>query len=470
MKDSRFIQGNLLSLGLSRRVLGSPWFPIAFQAAFLLLGAALVWNGWGIGAGLQDQDLKILRKTNLTVLAVWGLWWPGMILIVLGFGRLWCTVCPMELASRVGRWAGFRLGTARLPLGRFLRAGWFVFGAYVVLQVLVAGLSLHRIPHGTALLVLALGGLAFGAGLGFVEERAFCKTLCPAAGLLSVYGRHARLQLGKVDGGTCESCTTKDCVKLENRDHFDARSCPSLLRPFERHPSDGCVLCFQCAKACPHGNLGYGSLSAEASSYHARPLKPSEAAFVLVAAGFVSHEVMGEVPLLDALFHWAPSQLARLLAPLGFGWCEALWFLALFPALFWSMALLVGWAAGEGGRVGPRLLVMAGAAAPVVALAHLAKALAKIGSWGGYLPMALQDPTGLAAMRSLARHHVADPGVWWGIPALGRVLFLGVAALALGSLRRPRRRLEGDFLPSHRIGFTSATFLYLGILFSWLWV
>jgi len=76
--------------------------------------------------------------------------------------------------------------------------------------------------------------------------------------------------------GVCKSCRTKDCVAQKNRYRFDKRGCPSLLQPFNRKQSDGCVLCFQCAKVCPYGNLGFGLLRGEASSRKHRLLRPFE--------------------------------------------------------------------------------------------------------------------------------------------------------------------------------------------------
>jgi polyferredoxin len=146
-------------------------------------------NGWGVGADTPAAELRTLRKTNLTTLVVWGLWWPGMIAAALVLGRAWCTVCPMELVNRIGDALGKRLPIARLPLGRALRAGWVVVAAYLCLQLLVAGASVHRVPHYTALLLLALLGTALAAGLVFREPRSFCKGSARRARSSPVYGR-----------------------------------------------------------------------------------------------------------------------------------------------------------------------------------------------------------------------------------------------------------------------------------------
>lgn len=463
----RGVSFNVVTWVGTRRLMASPWFPVGLQVLALVVMAWLALNGWGIGRDTPEKGLMTLRKTNLTTLAVWGLWWPGMIALAIVAGRLWCTVCPMELVSRFGRAVGERLGWTRLPMGRALRAGWIILAAYVVLQFLVAGLSIHRVPHYTSLFLLVLGSLAVVTGVFFREERAFCKSFCPAAALLSVYGRFTRMQLDKVDSDACESCTTKDCVRAVNRDRFDARSCPSLIRPFDRNPSDGCVLCFQCAKVCPMANIGFGIVSAEAGSRRQQLLKPFETGFVLIAAGFVAHEVIGEVNWLDALFHRVPLALKGGLPGIAFGWLEALWFLALFPLAFWSLTLLASRLTGHRGPMGEHLRAIATGAAPVIALAHLAKALAKVGSWGGFAPLALHDTIGLNTLAALSRGQISAPTSLWGLSVLGWMILVGMAVLGWRSITWLRRHPEKSHLPGLRIGFAGAATLFAAVLLVW---
>lgn len=458
---------NLLQKVAFRRLLGSSAFPVTFQALALVSMALLALNGWGVGSDQPPKALMVLRKTNLTTLVVWGIWWPGMIALALLAGRVWCTVCPMELASRMGRGIGRSLGLTRLPTGPLLRAGWITLVAYGVLQLLVAGLALHRVPHYTSILLLTLGALALGTGLFFREARTFCKAFCPATALLSVYGRFTRLQLDKVDPDTCATCATRDCVAPSNGGPFRARSCPSLIRPYDRNPSDGCVLCFQCAKVCPKENFGFGLVGAEAGSRRRQLLKPFEAGFVLIAAGFVAHEVIGEVKWIDALFHRVPAALQRGIPGIGFGWFEAVWFLVLFPLAFWMLVVLGSRLGGYRGPLGEHLRAVATGAAPVIALAHLAKALAKIGSWGGFTPLALADPAGLATLAALSAGQKAAPGALWGLSTLGLLILGGMVILGWRSIRWLREHPERTHLPGLRAGFAGAAALYSGVMILW---
>ncbi len=458
---------DLLAYGPVRRLVQRPALGIALQGASLAAAAALVAAGLGIGAGVPAAELLTLRKTNLATLVVWGLWWPALIVAALAFGRAWCAACPMELLNRAGDALARRVGLPRARLGATVRAGWLIVVLYVVLQLLVAGFSIHRVPHFTALVLLALAATALGTGLLFRDPRSFCRGFCPAGALLSVYGRHAPLRLQPRDPGVCAACATRDCLHDPSAPAGSRRGCPSLLRPFEPSPGEPCVLCFECVRACPRENLGFGvaarndaaslppgtSLPPAASLPAAWPrpasrpplLRPSDAAFVMVALGFVAHETVGEVPWLEAAFHAAPQRAAALAGSGGgFGWWEATWFLAVFPALVWAGVALVARLVARvdaprpgAGRAGWRDLLTsaATAAAPAVAVAHVAKALAKSASWAGYLPLALSDPRGMRSAAALAAGTLPGPARLLELRWVGALVLLLLAGFAVFTWR-----------------------------------
>jgi len=325
---------------------------------------------------------------------------------------------------------------------------------------------MHRVPHYTVILLLVLLGGAFVTGLVFREPRSFCKAFCPAGALLSVYGRFTPIQLEARDPSVCERCPTKDCTRDENRYRFDKRSCPSLLRPFHRDASDGCVLCLQCAKVCPYDNMGVGLVVPGAPVRRKGLLKPYEAAFVMVALGFVAHEVIGEVKWLDAMFHFVPEQLAALVPAVRFGWFEALWFLVLFPLAVWAAVAVAGHLAGH--RAGLRSLVLAAAtgAAPVVAVAHLAKAAAKLTSWGGFLPLSLRDPQGIDMLHELAEGTAAAPAAMVGLTALGWVMLAATLVVAWRA-GRWSRQVPAESAMAAKVGLAGAATLFTSMLAIW---
>ena len=465
---SSLLRYDLLRTRAGRFLLRSPAFPIALQAMALAGVITLIGVGVGIGADRPAVELMTLRKTNLSTLGIWGLWWPGMIAVAVTFGRAWCTVCPMELVNRVGNTLARTVGWPTAHLSRFLRTGWMIVLIYLALQLLVAGLSIHRVPHLTAVFLMVLLGGAFATGLVFREQRSFCKAFCPAGALLSVYGRSTPFQLEMRDPAVCARCLTKDCVRAEHRHRFDRRSCPSLLRPFDRTASDGCVLCLQCAKVCPHDNVGVGLVALRAPIRRRVLLRPFEAAFVMVALGFVSHEVVGEVAWLEAGFHFVPTAMSAYVPFVSFGWLEALWFLALFPMAVW--VVIAAFAQVLGHRQGLRSVLLAAAtgAAPVVAIAHLAKAAAKVAAWGGFLPLALRDPYGAGTAQRLGDHALAYPPELLSLRVVGWAV-LPVLALVAWRAWRCRRELASDAVPGVAAGALGASLLFSTVLTIWSW-
>ncbi|HEY3357467.1 MAG TPA: 4Fe-4S binding protein [Polyangia bacterium] len=456
------LRWDVLRLPGARWLLARAWLPVGLQAVALVVLGALVVNGWGVGQDATPARLLTLRKTNLTTLFVWGLFWPGLVVLTLLVGRVWCTVCPLELMSRGGGWLGRRLGLAGLAVPPWLRAGWAAVLGYGVLQLFVAGVALHRVPHFTSLMLLALGGLAVVAGVALREPRAFCATLCPVAPLLGVYGRFTPVQLEVRDAAVCASCASRDCVRAEHRARFDRRSCPSLLQPHARGPSDGCVLCLQCAKVCPTANVGFGVAAATATVRRPALLRPAEAAFVAIAAGFVIRELMLEVKWLERLFAAVPTAISTAVH-VGFGWIEALWFLVLVPAALWGLLVLLGRVLRDRGGAGRLLLALTTAAAPVIVVAHMAKSLAKLGGWAGFLPLALRDPRGLATFDALGAHRLAAPGRLYGLAAAGGVVLVALAATAVVAWRRAPRESR---VPA-RAGVAVLAALFLAIIGAW---
>ncbi len=466
IKQTNFLTFDVLARGPLRALVRWSGFPVVFQMISLGGVAALAANGLGHGTDMKPDELMSFRKTNLTTLFVWGLWWPGMVALALAFGRAWCTVCPMELVNRIGDTLARKVSWPRVRMGRLLRAGWITLLLYLAMQLMVSGISIHRVPHFTSILLLALFGLALATGMAFRRPRSFCLGFCPASALLSVYGRFTPLKLSEKAPAICDDCKTRDCVKKTNRFRFDRRSCPSLLQPFSREPSDACVLCLQCVKVCPSDNMGLGVVSQDASVRKKGLLRPFEATFVMLALGFVAHEVIGEVKWLDRYFHWLPDQAHAVFPTVPFGWLEAAWFLVVFPLAVWAVVAVASRVLGH--QTGARSLLLSAAtgAAPVVAVAHLAKAVAKLSSWGGYLPAALRDPAGEETFRAIANQTLASPDRLVDLSLLGWVMLAGIVIVGWRAWRWAGA-LPAESVPAARASFLMTAVLFASVLVVW---
>ncbi len=425
------VRWNLLAAPPARWALRSPLFPVALQAVALAALCLLAANGLS-GGSASAAELLVLRRANLTTLVVWGLWWPAMIAVALTLGRLWCMVCPLELANRLGETVARRLGKRRARMPGPFREGWSALAVYVSLQVLTAGVAMDSSPRATGLLLPVLVGLAVGAGLLFRSPRSFCRALCPASPLLAVYSRFTPVQLDVAKPEVCAHCKSKDCVRTDLRHRFDGRSCPSALRPYERRQLDGCVACLQCAKVCPKQNVALGLVHRSAPSRKLERLAPFTAAYLAVDTGFVANEIIEDVPWLEGPFHFVPGVLTGVLPHFGSGWLEALWFLALFPALLWGTVAVLAYARGHCGPLGSLLVSATTAAAPVIALAHLAKAVNKAAGWSAWLPAALANPSGRSALVGEVAARPPVTAVW----VVGALALAVAAAFCAGSWRR----------------------------------
>lgn len=166
----------------SRLIVGLQWVVIGFYALLVAVPAFLP---------LPPQGATIVGNLTLFAqFAFWGLWWPGVILATLLFGRVWCGVlCPegalAEFASRHGR------GKA---IPRWLRwAGW-PFVAFVATTVYGQMISVYEYPK-AALLVLG-GSTVAAVVVGFLYgrgKRVWCRYLCPVSGVFALLARVAPL-------------------------------------------------------------------------------------------------------------------------------------------------------------------------------------------------------------------------------------------------------------------------------------
>lgn len=439
MEDRRGPSGyDLLQVRPIRALLLWDGFPYIFQVLMLALLVALAVLGNGRSAP-EGVPAKLYAKNHLTTLLVWGLWWPSMIWLAVLAGRVWCAVCPLELVANVTERLGRRLGLRQRVLSRWMRGGALTVVLYLLLQLLVAGASLHRVPAYTSLFLWSVLALAAVVGLLW-RDRAFCRGFCPVGMLLRTYGRGGCLAIRPRVPTACGGCESKGCVLAARRTLPDARSCPSLLNPAKLHQSTDCLLCGQCLKSCGPGNMGLlvrPLFAAEDARDAVAPWPVT--AFVMVASGFVLSEICTEWPAAQALFQHLPEQAAATVGwEAGAGWLEGLWTLLVVPLLLWAALGGVTVLLGGVRNVFDAWRRLALPVAVVVAAGHMSKGLAKFVSWVGHLPDALAQPDGMASSLAMAAKVLDKPTALLPIGAvstLGLGLVLGGTLLACREAR-----------------------------------
>ena len=441
-------------------------FPYVFQATLLAFFVLMAVFAWGVYPP-EGINNKLFAKSNLVTLLVWGLWWPAMVWTAVLLGRVWCAVCPLELVSNITERFGRASGVKQRILGRWLRSGARIVGLYALIQILVAGASLHRTPAYTSFFLWGLLGTAALTGF-FFRDRAFCRGFCPVGLLLGTYGRGAMLAMRPASGERCAACTGKDCVRACNRNKADARSCPSLLNPARLKSNADCLVCGQCVKVCEPDNMGL---------FLRRPFHSADAReaiaswpvtlFVMLVSGFVISELLSEWKAAQAVFLWMPEEVASLLGATQYaGWIEGIWTLCVVPSIVWAvlggLVVLVRGASGlvEAWR---RLAIPL---AVVIAFAHMCKGLAKVVSWVGFLPLAASDPVGAVTAQAITAKALPQPASLLPmivVSLLAMVLVITAAYFAVRELRLA----QGEMHRRYRLPVLVLASCFLFIVFGW---
>jgi hypothetical protein len=186
-------------------------------------------------------------------------------------------------------------------------------------------------------------------------------------------------------------------------------------------------------------------------------------------AGFVTYEIAGEVKWVKEVFLSAPHYAAAFLPPMNFGWLKATWMLFVFPLLIWSLAGMSAFLLGYRGNIRDLAIDMATGSALVVAVMHLAKGLAKLSSWGLYLPLALKEPSGVDAAEAIINRSMPQPGSIVSLEFLGWIMILALLFAARKSVKWINVTCS-ESPEAARMGILVPFILYLAIQLAWIGV
>lgn len=221
-----------------------PWLERAVAKGALLRVAkgavALAFAGI-VAACLLAPSLPAGRIANVMV---WGLWWPGLVVTLLLFGRAWCAVCPLSTAAEgVQRAAGLeREAPAFLKhAGPGLALVGFVA---IVWAEQAAHMTWYPVRTAILLLTLAATAVVFG---WLYQRHAWCRYVCPlgAMGAVLSVGSALRVKARKEVCGA--SCTGHECYKGSEQ----APGCPMFSHALYLTSGQHCKLCLACLRSCP---------------------------------------------------------------------------------------------------------------------------------------------------------------------------------------------------------------------------
>lgn len=245
--------------------------------------------------------------SNLTLFAqfvFWGLWWPGVLISVLLFGRLWCGVfCPEGALTAFTA----RRGQGR-AVPRWLRWPGWPFAAFVLTTVYGQLISVYQYP---APALLILGGSTLAAMMvGHLygrNKRVWCRYLCPVNGVFGLLARLAPLHFA-VDSRAWDACPP-DVARLQRF------NCEPLVPVRTMESASPCHMCGRCAGFRGAVSLEARLPGAEVVTVGARTANGWDSLLIIV----------GLLGVATAAFQWSASP----------------WFVAL-------KQLLAGWLVGAG--------------------------------------------------------------------------------------------------------------------------
>jgi hypothetical protein len=210
---------------------------VAFVTAFTLYG----------GTRPAGHPLNEFA-TNPGMLVTWLVWFPLLPVSAFLLGRVWCGVCPIagfgDLAGRITRF--------NLPVPAILKRldFWLLAIAFVFVDFVEELFGVADRPWATAVFLIVILYLA-AAMTVLYERKAFCKYLCPIAGVLGAYSTMSILEI-RGNKKVCQSqCGDHSCHKGT----ATVEGCPLFAYPASINTNAECMMCLNCVKTCDNRGL-----------------------------------------------------------------------------------------------------------------------------------------------------------------------------------------------------------------------
>ena len=207
------------------------------QIPLLLVALLLIYDGF-TGSRIAPQ--------NLATVSVW-VHYRGLVMLALLFvGNLFCMSCPFTIPRTIA----LRLSRSGRRWPRALRNKWLAVAAFVGFLLLYEWLDLWASPALTAWVIIGYFLAAFLLEALFAESP-FCKYVCPLGTFNFVTSTVSPTQITVRDQDVCRACPGKECVNGAP----DVLGCGTELFPPTMRSNLDCLLCLDCARACPYDNV-----------------------------------------------------------------------------------------------------------------------------------------------------------------------------------------------------------------------
>lgn len=168
---------------------------------------------------------------------IWSIWWPFVLLTMLGFGRIWCGLfCPEGALSGYAS----RLSSNR-PVPGWMRLGWLPLAAFITITVLGQVFEVDEEPLPQLVILGGSTAAAIAIGLVYAKGRlAWCRYLCPVSLLFGVFSRLGAMHF-KVDREKLAAAPARSSERGKKG------PCPVLIHLPVMSTNRYCVMCFRCS-------------------------------------------------------------------------------------------------------------------------------------------------------------------------------------------------------------------------------
>ncbi len=389
------------------KALNKAYMPLLLKYISLTAFAALVILGFSASSS-DPAFLKQLRNTNLGNLIVWSYWWPAIVVGAIFLGRVWCMVCPVEIITSFFAKIGLK---RKRP--KWLLSGWAITIFYIlILFVGIQGFAIHRNPSYMAVYLLAIVGVSILIG-SIYEKNTFCRYVCPVGHLLGLYSRLSFLGWRVNNKNVCDTCKDKSCIHKKYQYNLNYKSCGVDLYPANISDNSDCILCAGCLKTCskyqsePNSdrpNPGFKHIGFANDLFKLKPLKMAEFVFVLIVSGFVIYEIFVEWKVSKHILMYIPNLISDTLAissPFTFGIIKSIIIFGILPLLLWTIPFTIVKILGTSIKLKDYVLQFVIAFIPIIAAAHLSKAILKTTSRVPYFQYLFDDVSGLTTTQKI---------------------------------------------------------------------
>lgn len=237
---------------------------LVLQIPFLVIALLLIYDGF---TGPQQAPRNLATITPYVH-------YRGLVIVALLLaGNLFCMGCPFTIPRTLAK----RLSHRGRRFPKALRNKWVAVATLFAFFFLYEWLDLWSSPWLTAWVIVVYFAASFALEAVFAESP-FCKYVCPLGMFNYIYSTVSPLQIGARSYEVCLHCKGKECVNGSYRetplivvDQIGINGAPDVTHINGPHGTLGCgtelfvpsiksnmdcMFCLDCARACPHDNVG----------------------------------------------------------------------------------------------------------------------------------------------------------------------------------------------------------------------